>query len=438
MKKQISEKNNRNKNILVFGFALFSMFFGAGNIIFPPYIGLTAAGSWFSGFIAYFIADIGLALLTIFAILKNEGDVEAITGRLGRIPGILLTSVIILCIGPLLAIPRTGAATYELGVKFLAGESTVSAIITSVVFFGITLALTLRESSVVDIIGKILTPALFIGLMVLIIKGIITPIGPVAESPLLDGVIASGIISGYQTMGVLGSLALGIFIVNYATQKGAHSYDEKRKLIAPASFVAAGCLLLVYGGLTYLGATASMLYGPEISRAQLVIHIVEHIAGSGGIILLCIVVALACLTTSAALVGTTATYFSRLSKGKFSYKALVIVVCILSAVMSNVGLDTIIAIASPVLTLVYPCALVLIVLTFFKDRIKNKNIYIFSAVGAMCISFLEILHGLNLPVGFVAQFPMSEYGFAWIIPAIVCGAAGALFSKGKIRPVKGS
>lgn len=434
MKKRISDKN---RNTLIFGFALFSMFFGAGNVIFPPYIGLTAAGNWFSGFISYFIADIGLALLAIFAILKSEGDVETITGRLGRVPGILLTSVIILCIGPLLAIPRTGAATYELGVKFLTGESTVSSIITSVIFFGVTLALTLRESAVVDIIGKILTPALFIGLMVLIVKGVITPIGPIAQEPLLDGVIASGIISGYQTMDVLAALALGIFIVKYATQKGACSYDEKRKLIGSASLVATGCLFLVYCGLTYLGATASTLYGLEISRAQLVIYIIEHILGNGGMILLCIVVALACLTTSIALVGTTAAYFSRLSGGKISYKALVIGVCILSAVMSNVGLDTIIAIASPILNLVYPCALVLIFLAFFKDRIKNKYVYILSAVGAMSVSFLEILHGLSVPVGFVTLLPMGEYGFAWVIPAIVCGTAGALFFKSK-APIKES
>lgn len=428
--------NSSNRNILVFGFALFSMFFGAGNIIFPPYIGLIAAANWIPGFVSYFIADIGLALLAMFAILKCGGDVELITGRLGRISGILLTSIIILCIGPLLAIPRTGAATYELGVNLLVGESTASAIITSVIFFGITLALTLRQSSVVDIIGKILTPTLFIGLMALIIKGIITPIGPVAENPLLDRIIASGIISGYQTMDVLGALAFGIIIVKSATEKGAHSYSEKRRLIGSASLVAAGCLFLVYCGLTYLGATVSTLYDPDISRAQLVINIVEHIFSSGGIILLCIVVALACLTTSVALVSTTAEYFSRLAKGKLTYKALVIGVCVMSAVISNVGLDSIITIASPILKLVYPCTLVLIFLTFFQNRIKNQNVYRFSATGAMLISFLEILHGLDMPVGFVAHLPLGEYGFGWILPSIAFAMTGALFFKNRNRPIK--
>lgn len=424
----MTKQANKNKNILIFGFALFSMFFGAGNIIFPPYIGLTAANSWIFGFTAYFAADIGLALLALFAILKNEGGFGAIAGKLGRYPGIVLTSTIILCIGPLLAVPRTGAATYELGTRLLLGESTLAAIGTSIVFFGITIALTLRESSVVDIIGKFLTPALFVCLMILIVKGIIQPIGPIAESPLLGNVVMNGIISGYQTMDALGGLVLGMIIVKSAAQKGAQSNLEKRKLIGSAGFVAAGCLLVVYGGLTYLGATASTLYGPEIGRAQLVINIIEHVLGNGGAVLLSIVVALACLTTSVALVSTTAEYFSRLSKGKIGYKALVIASCVLSAVIANVGLDAIITFASPILSLVYPCALVLIALTFLGKHI-HRYVYQFAAAGAVLISIFEIVSTWDVPLEFVALLPMAEYGFAWLVPAMAFGVMGAAYSR---------
>ena len=94
------------KSILVVGFALFSMLFGAGNVIFPPYLGLGCGSQWVHGFLYYYIADIGLALACLFAIARCGGH-EAITGHLGKTPARILTTVIILCIGPMLGIPRT-------------------------------------------------------------------------------------------------------------------------------------------------------------------------------------------------------------------------------------------------------------------------------------------------------------------------------------------
>jgi LIVCS family branched-chain amino acid:cation transporter len=103
-------------DILVIGFALFSMFFGAGNVIFPPYLGMEAGSEWFSGFACYFAADIGLALLTIIAMLKNGSDSAGIMRPLGKTASAILLTAVVLCIGPLLAIPRTAASTYEMSV----------------------------------------------------------------------------------------------------------------------------------------------------------------------------------------------------------------------------------------------------------------------------------------------------------------------------------
>ena len=138
-------------NILVIGFALFSMFFGAGNIIFPPYLGLEAGSHWILGFIFYYMADIGLAIVAIFALIKNNGDIFTLTGRIGKIPGKLMVSVIVLCIGPIIAIPRTGASVHEMLV--LPHTDSVSPIVTTAIFFAIVLVLTIRESAVVDILA---------------------------------------------------------------------------------------------------------------------------------------------------------------------------------------------------------------------------------------------------------------------------------------------
>ena len=155
-------KHTSVKDIFVIGFALFSMFFGAGNVIFPPYLGLESGSQWFFGFLCYFIADIGLALLALFAIMRC-GSTEAIVKRIGKIPSVLLMTAIVLCIGPMLAIPRTAASTFEMSVQLMIPD--FSAPLFSVVFFAVIFLLSIRESAVVDIVGKILTPLLLLGLL---------------------------------------------------------------------------------------------------------------------------------------------------------------------------------------------------------------------------------------------------------------------------------
>ena len=99
---------------LVIGFALFSMFFGAGNIIFPPYLGMGSGNLWGLGFLCYYMADIGIAILAIFALIRNGGEISTITTRIGKVPGEIMLSAIILCIGPFIALPRTGATVQEM------------------------------------------------------------------------------------------------------------------------------------------------------------------------------------------------------------------------------------------------------------------------------------------------------------------------------------
>ena len=206
------------KDILIIGFALFSMYFGAGNVIFPPFLGLQAGGEWISAFISYYIADIGLALLAIFAMLRCKSDIEGVTGRIGKKPSIILSSAIVLCIGPLLAIPRTAATVHEMTIMPIFGN--VNVVLTSVVFFILILILCINESSVVDIVGKFLTPALIIGLIILIVKGIIDPIGNINPEPQITYIVSEGISSGYQTMDVLASLIFGVIILKNVKERG--------------------------------------------------------------------------------------------------------------------------------------------------------------------------------------------------------------------------
>lgn len=426
---------SQRKDKWIVGLALFSMFFGAGNVIFPPYLGMTAASMWVPAFICYYIADIGLAMLAILAMLKCDSDIEGITCRIGRIPAVLLSTLVVLCVGPMLAIPRTAATTFEMGVSPIFPG--VNPMVASIAFFMLIWVLCVKEASVVDIVGKFLTPALFIGLMIVIIKGIIDPLGPIAAEPKVSNIISSGIISGYQTMDVLAALIFGVIIVKTVKEKGYTEIKTKNAVIGGAGLVAGAGLLIVYFGLAHLGATASTMYGVDVSRSTLILEIIKNLLGNVGMVIFGIVVALACITTAVALVSSSGAYFSRLSKGRVSYKVIVTIVCVISPVIANIGLDEIIAISEPVLSIVYAPALTLIILTIVGDKIKNDNVFKAAALGAFLISVLETAANHGLGFQFVNYLPLHHFGFGWLLPTVICGVAGYFIKddKKKVREV---
>ena len=224
-------------------------------------------------------------------------------------------------------------------------------------------------------------------------------------------------------MDVLASLVFGILILKSAEAKGHTAAREKARVVAGAGLVAGAVLLVVYLGLTYLGVTTSRFFDLSVNRTYLVVSIVRNLLGQWGIVLFAVVVALACVTTAVALVSSAAAYFSELSKGRVSYAALTVAICIFSAVVSNVGLEQIVSIAAPVLSIVYPPTLVLIALAFFCRRIQNDWVYRLAALGALAASLLDVA-GL-LP----GWLPFTSLGFGWVLPAAICGISGCLLSK---------
>ena len=418
----MQKRNNTIRDIIVVGFALFSMFFGAGNVVFPPYLGMEAGPQWLAGFSAYFIADIGLALLGMFALLR-VGSSEAVTLRVGKVPSEILMCAIILCIGPMVAIPRTSATTFEMAIA--PNLSSVSPVLFSVLFFAVILALCIKESAVVDIVGKVLTPLLLLGLFAIIVKGIVTPLGEIAALPQIANVAVTGIKAGYQTMDALAALPFGIIVLQSVTAKGYDSGKKQFRVVSGAAVLAGVLLLAVYMGLAYLGATVSAQYTGAIGRAQLIMAIVEALMGKVGMVLFGVVVGLACVTTAIALTSSAAAYFAELCRGKVSYKAFVIAICVFSAVVSNLGLDRIVAVAAPVLDVIYPPTLVLIFISLLMPRVPDR-VSRGAVIGALITSALCTLtaHGVRIP--FVASLPLYDLGLSWLLPAAVFGLAASL------------
>ena len=404
------------------GFAVFAMLFGAGNLIFPPYLGMHAGKNWIWGFVGFALMDVVFAMVAMIIISRKKDGADGIVGVLGSHLSKVLMLALYICIGPLVAIPRTAATTYELSIQPLLPQ--MNSVIFSIIFFGVVTLLCVRPSKIIDIIGSVLAPILLITLGVLIVKGIVDPLGTVVTGDSLYSSFHTGITTGYQTMDTMAALAFSILIISQVKSYHLNTKREERKMVFGACVIAGTALILIYGGLAYLGATVSGTYAGNLSRAQIMLQLAEDILGSSGLVLLAVIVAAACLTTAIGLVSSCASYLTELSHGKVSYKVFAIGICVFSAVLCNVGLDNIIALASPILDLIYPVLLVLI----FLSMVKESQISLAGRYGALAgtgfFVALQLFENLTGLTNITSSLPLASLGFAWILPALIGVFAG--------------
>lgn len=421
--------NKKALDVVVVGFALFSMFFGAGNLLFPPYLGLVSGTNWIVSLSGFILTDIILALVVVMAAVKFDGDLDLTLSRAGKKFARAIIIASILCIGPLLAIPRNGATTYEMGIAPILGFDTpIAKLMVSIIFFVLTLLLTIRPSKVVDIIGKFLTPALLICLAILIVMGIINPIGDVSSTQLIENnLFAEGVAQGYQTLDTLAAVAFSTVAITAIIQRGYSDSKEKVKLTLQSGLISGVFLALVYAGLTYLGSMLSTTYGVDTPQASLMVVITNAILGKPGKIILGIIVSLACLTTSIGLTSSAASYFSNISNGKVKYQTLVIGICVFSLILANFGVSTIIQFSAPVLEIVCSVLVALIATTFLDKYIKNDNAFKGVAYVTLLVSILSVgssLFNITQVYDLLSKLPLAQYGFNWVLPAILGGVIG--------------
>ena len=419
--------NKKTTDIFVVGFALFSIFFGAGNLLFPPYLGLVSGQDWFISFLGFIIGDAGLALLVIVVAAKNKGILDEILVRGGKKLARFIGCAAILCIGPFLAIPRTAATTFEMSIlPFMPNLGTAGSVIFSILFFVATYVLTIKSTRVLDIIGKFLTPVLLLSLLALIIKGVITPIGPMSPDHMIDrSLFSEGLSQGYLTMDALGASAMAGIMINTLVSKGYKDTKDQISMTIKSGFVAGIALSIVYGGLCYLGATMSTIHDINTSQALLVVAATEGIFGTPGKVLLAIMVLFACLTTSIGLTSSAGRYFEDTTDGRLSYEKIVTAICIFSAVVSTFGVNKIIQISIPILQTIYPVMIILVVLTIFTKQIKNDNTFKGAAYFTFVASILSVANSLTGSFEFINVLPLTSLGLGWIVPGLVGALVGS-------------
>lgn len=307
--------NKKLKDSLIVGFALFAIFFGAGNLIFPPSIGFETGPGWKSAILGLTATGIILPILSVIAVANSGGTFEELTRPISPWFYKIYNSIIMLGVGLFITIPRTAATAYETDIRSIFPQIPVFLVILA--YFGLTYYFANDKSNVIDKIGKVLTPALVLILTIIVFKGFISPIG----IPIDKGVTNSfsyAFIEAYQMGDLLTGLLCASIFISAIRQKG---YDDKKtgmQMIINASIVSFIGLFVIYSGLLFIGATGNSLFDKDIGMTTLLVELVRKSLGNVGVVGLSISVVLASLTTAIGLVALSADFLSNITKNRLS------------------------------------------------------------------------------------------------------------------------
>lgn len=411
------------KEIILLGMTNFALYVGAGNIIFPPILGLQAGTNVFPAAIGFLITGVGLPVIAAVAMARLGGSMEKLCEPIGAKAGFLAVAVCFLSIGPLFAIPRTATVAYELAIKPFVSEDTNLLPGYSVFYFIIALIFALYPAKILDTVGKILSPIKIAALLILCVTAFVLapsePVDPQAE--FVTGAFTLGFVNGYLTLDTLASLAFSIIIVNAIRSHGVTEVRPVTKYAIISGCLAGIGLAFIYVCLFKLGNESFTLAPKATNGAEVLSGYVNYAYGTFGNIFLAILIIAACMVTAIGLICACSSYFENVWPIK--YRTYAIIFAVVSCGIANFGLTTLINISVPALISVYPMFIVLVMTSFIRDYFKNQRLVI-APVAALALVF-----GLNdgieaagfniLPDSVKAMLPMYDNDLSWLVPCIV-------------------
>ena len=423
------------RNKVLVSFMLFSLFFGAGNLIFPPFLGQNAGSATLPAMLGFLLTAVVLPVLGVIVVARFDG-LDRLAQQVGPRFALAFTLLIYLSIGPGLGIPRAASVPFEMAVAPYLPEdanATLWMVVYSLLFFLVALWLCLTPGKLVSRIGHVLTPSLLALLVFLFIsflaRGQVEVAAP--QSAYQTAPFLKGFAEGYQTMDTIAALNFGLVI---STTLGGFGLREKRDRLCYtrlAGLLAGAILALVYVMLTYMGMCSSGVYPIQENGAWTLRCIVHQLFGEPGAVLLAAIFTLACLTTCVGLINSISQFFSTLFK-KVSYRAWVFAITGVSFLTCNLGLNAILSISVPILNAIYPVAIVLILMGL-SHGLWQRNVYAYPLTAACtaCVSVLYALDAAGLSLSFVSaalkQLPLYELGFGWVsVAALALAVSFAL------------
>ncbi len=417
---------------------LFGLFFGAGNLIFPIYMGSLAGSKTLVALIGFLITGVSLPLLgvTSIGVSKSEGLI-GLSAKVGKGYSYFFTCALYLTIGPFFAIPRCATVPYTVAIEPLFGGANTGVVLAifSAVFFAVVLVFSLFPGKILTWVGKILTP-LFLGfLSVLVIAAIIKPMGKMSTVPPVGDyaqkAFTTGFLEGYNTMDALASLAFGIIIIDVLREHGINAPAAIAKNTAKAGSFCCVLMALIYLFVSVIGAQSGAIFSSSANGGEVFQKVSKHYFGNVGIIILAFIVTLACLKTAVGLVTGASGTFKSLFPNFIPYKAWAVVFSVVSFLIANLGLTAIINYSIPVLMFLYPLAITLILLGLFGFAFGHRRcVYLTTTVFTLIAAVFDfiaalpkdVLKALRLTetISFMKEYvPLFKYGLGWLIPTVI-------------------
>ena len=429
------------RDLLVVSVMLFALFFGAGNLIFPPFLGQNAGCNTLPAMAGFLATAVILPVLGVVVVARFDG-LERLGQQVDKRFALVFTVLIYISIGPGLGIPRAASVPFEMAVAPYLPEGAKASLWMagySLVFFLVALWLCLNPGKLVNRIGRGLTPALLTLLALLFVcflfRGeteVAAPQDSYAAAPFLKGFT-----EGYNTMDTIAALNFGLVISTTLGSFGLREKRDRMRYTILAGVLAGAILVLVYAMLSYMGMCSSGVYAVQENGAWTLRCIVYQVFGSTGAVLLAAIFTLACLTTCVGLINSISQYFSMLFK-KVSYRAWVYIITFFSFLICNLGLNMILSISVPILNAIYPVSIVLILLGLSHDLWKrNCFVYPMTVLGTAVVSTLYALSDAGVPLGALEtalhKLPLYKLGFGWL-----CVAGGMLAASLVVGLVSGA
>lgn len=410
---------------------LFALFFGAGNLIYPPTLGIDSGTSYIAAISGFVITGVGLPILAVSAISFVKDDPRELANRVHPWFGLFFTSLVYLAIGPFFGIPRAATVAYEMSINpFMSEANGRGLFIFTTLFFVLVYLVSLNPSKMVDRIGQVLTPILLLAIIIMSVGGFFLLKGP-TETPhekYASAPFFTGFIEGYLTMDAIAALAFGIIVVNAFKERGVTTQRNLVTSTLKSGVITGIALILVYASLGWIGvkmaAHDSFENGGEILSTA-----TQIMFGNFGALLLGIIVTLACFTTSVGLVVATGQFFNKVAK--IPYRWVILIVTGGSYLIANQGLDTIIAYSVPALVFIYPITIILVLLTLSQNVFNwttaiYRGAVLFTALVSLYDGLKEFGYSLPTITPFMDKLPLAHVGLGWLFPSIVGAVIGGV------------
>lgn len=407
------------RDYLIIGLALFSMFFGAGNLTLPPKLGLLSGDSWSWVTLGFIISGVVVPILAIYAHARLQGTMYDFGKKVSPLFSAIFC-VIIYIISVSIPSPRTAALTHEMGVM---PYIDIPSWVTSVVYFGLVFLMVIKRATILDYLGKFLTP------LIVLILFLIMGIGTFMDHPEMTTYVGEkspffdGFLEGYQTFDAIGGMLIGGVIIISLNLKGYTSYEEKKRILVKTGIVAGLGLASIYAGLILQGALFGSEFSRDITRPELLLGISTQTLGNIGSTFLSALVSLACFTTAVGITTGTADYFKGLFKSQQAFVITAAIACLIGVGVGQLDFHSIIVIAIPVLMIVYPITIILILLNTLNDRWAKPIVFKVVTLITVLFSIPSMLNHIGSTKASVAslieKIPFGTYDFGWFLPALV-------------------